>query len=105
MRPHLGLYLLAFSILLLALFASLPSSHVRSRKRRGALSARGFLPQRWLRVSPRERELTAINPGETFTITSAVFNAHSSENPILPPFLMVDFGGGYGSWKQQGDFN
>src|SRR5262245_33744613 len=48
-----------------------------------------------------ERELTAFNPGGTFTLTSSVFNAHSSENPFLPPFLMVDLSDGYGAWKRQ----
>lgn len=47
-----------------------------------------------------ERELVAFNPGGTLTLTSSAFNAHSSENPFLPPFLMVDISDGYGSWQQ-----
>jgi len=48
-------------------------------------------------------ELIAINPGETFTATSSVFNSHSSQNPFLPPFLVADFSDGYGRWKRLGD--
>jgi hypothetical protein len=50
-------------------------------------------------------ELVAFNPGGSWTTTSSVFNAHSSQNPFLPPFLTIDTSDGYGAWKQQGGSN
>jgi hypothetical protein len=50
-------------------------------------------------------ELAAFNPGGTWTTTSAVFNAHSSQNPFLPPFLTIDTSDGYGAWRRQGGSN
>ena len=48
-------------------------------------------------------DLAAINPGGTLTETNGAFNWHSSENPFLPPPLTVDYGEGYGVWKQLND--
>ena len=50
-------------------------------------------------------ELSAFNPGGTWTTTSSVFNAHSSEDPFLPPFLTIDTSDGYGAWQAQGGGN
>jgi hypothetical protein len=50
-------------------------------------------------------EVAAFNHGGTWTTTSAVFNAHSSQNPFLPPFLVIDTSDGYGAWKPQGRSN
>ena len=47
-------------------------------------------------------DLIAFNPGGTFTATSTTFNAHTSENPFLPPPLVVDTSDGYGVWKPIG---
>jgi hypothetical protein len=47
-------------------------------------------------------ELSAFNPGGTWTTTSSVFDAHSSEDPFLPPFLTIDTSDGYGVWRGQG---
>ena len=47
-------------------------------------------------------DLIAFNPGGTFTATSTAFNAHTSENPFLPPPLVVDTSDGYGVWKPIG---
>ena len=40
-------------------------------------------------------ELSRFNAGGTWTTTSAVFNAHSSQNPFLPPFLTIDTSNGH----------
>lgn len=50
-------------------------------------------------------ELISFNPGGTFTLTDSGFNAHSSENPFLPPPLAVATSDGYGAWRPQGDSN
>jgi hypothetical protein len=47
-------------------------------------------------------ELSAFNSGGTWTTTSSVFNAHSAEDPFLPPFLTIDTSDGYGAWRGQG---
>ncbi len=52
-----------------------------------------------------ETELIAINRGGTLTATSATFNAHSSENPFLPPFLVVDISDAYGRVRREGESN
>ena len=48
-------------------------------------------------------DLIAINSDGTLTATSSTFNAHTSENPLLPPPLLVDTSDGYGAWKSKGD--
>ena len=48
-------------------------------------------------------DLVAFNSGGTLTATSSTFNAHTSENSLLPPPLVVDTSDGYGNWKPQGD--
>jgi hypothetical protein len=48
-------------------------------------------------------DLIAFNSGGTLTAASTIFNAHTSENPLLPPPLVVDTSDGYGAWKSMGD--
>lgn len=48
-------------------------------------------------------DLIAFNSSGTLTAASSTFNAHTSENPILPPPLVVDTSDGYGTWKPEGD--
>jgi len=48
-------------------------------------------------------DLIVINSGGTLTTASSTFNAHTSENPLLPPPLVVDTSDGYGAWKSEGD--
>ena len=48
-------------------------------------------------------DLIAFNQGGTLTAASSAFNAHSSENPFLPPPLVVDTSDGYGVWKSTDD--
>src|SRR5258707_7711992 len=52
-----------------------------------------------------ETEFTVINPGGTMTLTSSVFNPHSSLDPFLPPFLVVDISDGYGRLRREGASN
>jgi hypothetical protein len=47
-------------------------------------------------------DLIAFNSGGTLTAGSSTFNAHTSENPLLPAPLVVDTSDGYGSWKPEG---
>ena len=47
-------------------------------------------------------DLIAFNSGGTLTAASSTFNAHTSENPNLPPPLLVDTSDGYGNWKPDG---
>ena len=48
-------------------------------------------------------DFIAFNQGGTLTAASSAFNAHTSENPHLPPPLVVDTSDGYGVWKSAGD--
>ena len=48
-------------------------------------------------------DLIAFNQGGTLTAASTAFNAHTSENPFLPPPLVVDTSDGYGAWKSTSD--
>lgn len=48
-------------------------------------------------------DFIAFNQGGTLTAASSAFNAHTSENPFLPPPLVVDTSDGYGVWKSEGD--
>jgi hypothetical protein len=48
-------------------------------------------------------DLIAFNSGGTLTAASSTFNAHTSENPHLPPPLVADTSDGYGAWKPVGD--
>ena len=48
-------------------------------------------------------DFIAFNRGGTLTAASSGFNAHTSENPFLPPPLVVDTSDGYGVWKATDD--
>src|SRR6516165_2437342 len=48
-------------------------------------------------------DFIAFNQGGTLTAASSAFNAHTSENPHLPPPLVVDTSDGYGVWKATDD--
>src|SRR6516164_9614170 len=48
-------------------------------------------------------DLFAFNQGGTLTAASSTFNAHTSENPFLPPPMVVDTSDGYGVWKSTDD--
>jgi hypothetical protein len=48
-------------------------------------------------------DLIAFNQGGTLTAASTAFNAHTSENPFLPPPLVVDTRDAYGAWKSTSD--
>jgi len=48
-------------------------------------------------------DMIAFNSDGTFTAASSMFNAHTSENPLLPPPLVVDTSDAYGAWKSAGD--
>src|SRR5215472_13602145 len=48
-------------------------------------------------------DLIAFNQGGTLTAASSTFNAHTSENPFLPPPMVVDTSDGYGVWRSVGD--
>jgi hypothetical protein len=48
-------------------------------------------------------DLFAFNQGGTLTAASSTFNAHTSENPFLPPPMVVDTSDGYGVWKSADD--
>ncbi len=97
-------YLLALSFVLLAVFALTPTSRVKADDQDGSIVGTWIIK---VQLGPGfdETELTAINPGGTFTLTGTAFNAHSSQNPFLPPFLVADFSDGYGAWRRQGDSN
>ena len=101
MRPQWKLYLLVLGFVLLAVLALAPNSRVKA-------ADDGSIVGTWIATATlgagfAETELTAINQGGTTTLTSSVFNPHSSGNPFLPPFLVADFSDGYGAWKPVGD--
>jgi len=48
-------------------------------------------------------DLIAFNSGGTLTTVSSTFNAHTSQNTILPSPLLVDTSDGYGAWRSQND--
>ncbi len=103
MQRQWKLYLLAFSFVLLAVFALTPNSRVKADDDQDGSIVGTWILKAQLGPGFDETELTAFNRGGTFTITSSVFNPHSSQNPFLPPFLVADFSDGYGSWKPVGD--
>src|SRR5215469_5752117 len=53
--------------------------------------------------APPFTDFIAFNQGGTLTAASSAFNAHTSENPFLPPPLVVDTSDGYGVWKSTDD--
>lgn len=104
-RTTASLTVFALTLTAAALLVWIPSWHVQADDDQDGGVVGTWILDATLAPGFTERELIAITPGGTFTITSAVFNAHSSENPFLPPFFMVDLSDGYGAWKRQGDSN
>ncbi len=107
MQRRSKLYLLALSILLVALFASMPSSHVRAQNQQGSIVGTWIVAVAVNTPSgsqPLATELASFNPGGIFIDTISI--AHSSQNPFFTgPFapLAVDFSDAFGTWKQVGD--
>jgi len=102
----LGLYFAGLCIVVSALLALMPRSHVKADDDRSIVGT-------WIFTITLDRppvlqgfaftDLFVINRGGTFTNTSTVSHAHSSENPFLPPPVVVDISDGYGAWKRVGD--
>jgi hypothetical protein len=101
---RLGLYL-AIAFILVSLLALIPNWHVNA--------ANQDIVGTWVvtvtvNTPPGAppfvfTDLIALNSGGTLTAASSTFNAHTSENPLLPPPLVVDTSDGYGNWKLVGD--
>jgi hypothetical protein len=99
-----GLYFVVACIVL-SLLALMPTAHVKA--------ASGNIVGTWtitvtVNTPPGAppfifTDLIAFNSGGTLTAASTIFNAHTSENPLLPPPLVVDTSDGYGAWKSMGD--
>ncbi len=102
----LGLYFAALCIVVSALLASMPRSHVKADDDRSIVGTWIFtitLDQPPAFKGFAFTDLFVINRGGTFTNTSTASTAHSSENPFLPPPVVVDISDGYGAWKRVGD--
>lgn len=106
MRRQSGLYLLAFSMALLATIAMVRNSHVKADD--------GSVVGSWINTVTINTppgvpplvvpEFVTVNPGGTFVDTLAI--AHSSQNPFFAgPFapLAVEFSDAIGTWRQAGD--
>jgi hypothetical protein len=99
-----GLYFVVACIVL-SLLALMPTAHVKA--------ANGNIVGTWtitvtVNTPPGAppfvfTDLIAFNSGGTLTAASTIFNAHTSENPLLPPPLVVDTSEAYGAWKSMGD--
>jgi hypothetical protein len=99
-----GLYFVAVCVVL-SLLALMPTAHVKA--------ANGNIVGTWIitvtvNTPPGAppfvfTDQIAFNSGGTLTAASSTFNAHTSENPLLPPPLVVDTSDGYGAWKSTGD--
>ena len=101
-----GLYFAATCIVVSALLASMPSSHAEADDDRSIVGTWIFtimIDQPPVLQGFVFTDLFAINRGGTFTNTSTVSHAHSSENPFAPPPAVVDISDGYGAWKRVGD--
>jgi hypothetical protein len=99
---------LGFCIVVLALLASMPSSHAKADDDRSIVGTWIFtitLDQPPVVKGFVFTDLVAINRGGTLTNTSTASHAHSSENPFLPAPAVVDVSDGYGAWKRVGDSN
>ena len=102
----LGLYIGASCIVVSALLASMPNAYANADDDRSIVGTWIFtitLSQPPELAGFVFTDLVAINRGGTFTNTSTVSHAHSSENPFLPPPAVVDVSDGYGAWKRVGD--
>jgi hypothetical protein len=107
MKRQSRLYLLALSIVLVALFASIPSSRVKAQNQQGSVVGTWIVKVAVNTPSgpqPFATELASFNPGGIFIDTISI--AHSSQNPFftgpLAP-LAADFSDAFGTWKQVGD--
>ncbi len=108
MRRQFGLSLIALSIALLGLFASLPSLRVKADE-----NQQGSIVGTWIVTSTINTppgappfiftELASFNPGGIFIDTFSL--DHNSANPFVPPPLAVDFSDKFGTWKEVGDTN
>lgn len=108
MRRQLGPYLVAFSIVVLAVLASMPNSHVKADE-----NQQGSIVGTWMITSTINTppgtppfvftELGSFNPGGIFIDTFSL--DHNSANPFVPPPLAVDFSDKFGTWKEVGDSN
>jgi hypothetical protein len=108
MRRQLGLSLLALSIVMVALLASIPRSHVKADD-----NQQGSIVGTWFNTVllntpsgsvPFLTELVSFNPGGTLINTNSInFNA---QNPALTGTpLAANFSDAYGTWKQVEDSN
>ena len=100
----LGLYFITLPIALV-LLALMPISHVKAASQNIVGT---WIVTVTVNTPPGAppfvfTDLVAFNSGGTLTATSSTFNAHTSENPLLPPPLVVDTSDGYGNWKPEGD--
>lgn len=105
-----GLYLAAASIVVSALLASMPNSHVKADEDQQGSIVGTWIGRATVNTPPGTPPfvftvVTAFNPGGTVTQTNGAFNAHSSENPFLPPPFVVDESDQYGVWKRLEDSN
>lgn len=100
----LGLY--GTGLLIVAsLFISMPKSHGQGTSHS---IARTWIVTVTVNTPPGAppfvfTDLIAFHSGGTLTAASSAFNEHTSENPFLPPPLVVDTSEGYGAWKSEGD--
>lgn len=106
----LGLYVAAACIVVSALLASMPNSHVKADEDQQGSIVGTWIGRAKVNTPPGTPPfvftvVTAFNPGGTVTQTNGAFNAHSSENPFLPPPLVVDESDQYGIWKRLEDSN
>jgi hypothetical protein len=101
-KPRLYFITLSIALMLLAL---MPISHVKAASQNIAGT---WIVTVTVNTPPGAppfvfTDLIAFNSGGTLTAASSTFNAHTSENPLLPPPLVVDTSDGYGNWKPEGD--
>ena len=100
----LGLYFITLSIAVM-LLALMPNSHVQAK---GQDITGTWVVTVTVNTPPGAppfvfTDFIAFNSGGTLTAASSTFNAHTSENPLLPEPLVVDTSDGYGNWKPEGD--
>src|SRR5437899_6127763 len=96
----LGLYFAGLCIVVSALLALMPRSHVKADDDRSIVGTWIFtitLNQPPVLQGYAFTDLIVINRGGTFTNTRTVSHAHSSENPFLPPPGVVHISEGYGT--------
>ncbi len=105
MQRQSRLYLLALSIVLVALFASMPRSHVKAQNQQGSIVGTWIITAT-VNTPPGAppfvfTELASFNPGGIFIDTFSL--DHNSANPFVPPPLAVDFSDKFGTWEEVGD--